>query len=163
MEAPELGTLLIVAGVIISALELLVPGLIILPFGLGALIAGIAGLFGAPIVAQVIIFIILSLVFFLGLRPLARRLNAGTQHGVGSNRLMGAEGVVLEHIAAGDTGLVRIDREEWRAEPRGENSLAVGTRIRVIDVVGTRVIVEPADLPGPLGAGIREPHENEPT
>lgn len=160
MEPPELGTLLIVAGVIISALELLVPGLIILPFGLGAMIAGVAGLFGAPIVAQVIIFIVLSFGFFLGLRPLARRLNSGTEHGIGSNRLMGAEGVVLEHISSGDTGLVRIDREEWRAEPRGANDLTVGTRIRVTDVVGTRVIVEAADMADPLGSRPTDPHEN---
>lgn len=142
MEPEVLGAILIVTGVIISALELLVPGLIILPFGLGAIIAGLTGVFGAPVVAQIIIFIIVSFALFLALRPLARRLNADTQHGIGSNRLIGAEGVVLEHIPAGDTGIVRIDREEWRAEPRHTNALTVGTRIRVTDVVGTRVIVE---------------------
>lgn len=147
-------------GVIISALELLVPGLIILPFGLGALIAGIAGVFGAPVVAQAIVFMVLSFSFFLALRPLARRLNAGTQHGIGSNRLMGAEGIVLEDIPSGDTGLVRIDREEWRAEPREANALVAGTRIRVIDVVGTRVIVVPAEPSDPAsrhGAGGNTP------
>lgn len=147
-----MGALLIVVGVVISALELVVPGLIILPFGLGAIAAGLVGVFGAPPVAQIVVFIVVSAGLFLALRPLARRLNAGTQHGIGSNRLIGAEGIVLEHIDVGDTGIVRIDREEWRAEPRNATGLAVGTRIRVTEVVGTRVIVEPIE-----GTGMASP------
>lgn len=157
VEPEVLGAILIVAGVVISALELLIPGLIILPFGLGAIIAGLTGIFGAPVVAQIIVFIVVSFVLFLALRPLARRLNADTQNGIGSSRLIGAVGVVLENIPAGDTGIVRIDREEWRAEPRKLNALAVGTRIRVIDVVGTRVIVEAVGSTGTTSAGDTDP------
>lgn len=142
VDAEVFGASLIVLGVIISALELLVPGLIVLPFGLGAIVAGVSGLFGVPPLFQVAIFIVASLCFFLALRPIARRFNAGTQHGIGSSRLIGAEGVVLEHIPRGETGLVRIDREEWRAEAISDVELPVGARIRVIQVRGTRVLVE---------------------
>ncbi len=129
-------------GVVISALELVVPGLVVLPFGLGAIVGGIAGVIGVDPVFQVIIFIVASLGFFLALRPLAKKLNAGSHEGIGSSRLIGSEGIVLEDIPPGETGIVRIEREEWRAESAGASALPSGARIRVLEVRGTRVIVE---------------------
>ena len=58
MDAEVLGAALIVLGVVISALELVAPGLIVLPFGLGAILAGVAGVLGAPPMIQIVIFII---------------------------------------------------------------------------------------------------------
>lgn len=148
MDAEVLGAALIVLGVVISALELVAPGLIVLPFGLGAILAGVAGVLGAPPMIQIVIFIIGSAAFFLALRPLAKRLNAGTQDGIGSNRLIGSEGMVLEDIPHGETGIVRIEREEWRAESATGIPLTEGTKIRVIEVRGTRVVVETIDTFG---------------
>ena len=131
---------------LLCALEIVVPGFVILPFGLAAVVAGIAGFIGADPLVQAIIFIVASIGFFLALRPLARRLNdSGPSDGIGSQRLINASGIVLEHIAEGDTGLVRIDREEWRAESADGRVLVPGTPIRVREVVGTRVVVLPID------------------
>ena len=60
----------------------------------------------------------MSIVAFAGLRPLARRLdrNVSDADGVGSRRLIGRQGTVLEAIEPGHLGLVRVEREEWRAE-----------------------------------------------
>lgn len=142
MDPEILGASLIVLGVVISALELVVPGLVILPFGLGAIVAGIAGVAGVDPLFQAIIFIVASLGFFLALRPLAKKLNAGAHDGIGSSRLIGSEGIVLEDIPHGETGIVRIEREEWRAESASDSALPSGARIRVLEVRGTRVVVE---------------------
>lgn len=153
MDAETLAVGFVVLGVLLCALELVVPGFVVLPFGLAAVVAGIAGFIGADPLVQAIIFIVASAGFFLALRPIARRLNNdGPTDGIGSQRLINATGVVLEHIAAGETGLVRIDREEWRAESGDGSVLVPGTPIRVREVVGTRVVVLPvsaaqADLP----------------
>jgi len=153
VEAETLAVGFVVLGVLLCALEIVVPGLVVLPFGLGAVVAGIAGFLGAEPLVQAIVFIVTSTGFFLALRPIARRLNdSGPSEGIGSQRLINATGVVLEHIAGGDTGLVRIDREEWRAESADGRVLVPGTAIRVQQVVGTRVVVLPVtdervDLP----------------
>lgn len=144
MDSTTAAITFVVLAVLLSAFEVVVPGLVLLPFGLGAGLAAVTGFLGASPVAQAVVFIIGSFVAFLALRPLSRRLNQqGPSDGIGAQRLIGATGVVLEHIAAGDTGLVRIDREEWRAEARGDQVLVVGMPIEVIDVVGTRVVVRP--------------------
>lgn len=151
MDTETTTVIFVVAAVLLSALEIVMPGLVLLPFGLGAGVAAVIGALGADPLWQVLVFLVGSLAFFLALRPLSRRLNAvGPTHGVGSERLIGASGTVLEHIAAGDTGMVRIDREEWRAEAADGQVLVPGTNIKVIDVRGTRVVVV-ADHVEPLG------------
>ena len=151
MDPETLTVVFVVAAVLLSALEIVMPGFVLLPFGLGAAVAALAGALGASSLVQLLIFIVASFAFFLALRPLSRRLNAiGPEHGVGSERLIGANGTVLEHIAAGETGMVRIDREEWRAEAATNQGLVPGTHVKVIEVRGTRVVVV-ADHVEPLG------------
>lgn len=141
MDRDTLTIVFLVAAVLLSALEIVVPGFVLLPFGLGAAVAALAGALGADVAVQIIVFLLASFAFFLGLRPLSRRLNAVGPGGVGAERLIGATGTVLEAIEPGDVGLVRIDREEWRAEAETSAELTPGTRIEVVEVRGTRVVV----------------------
>jgi membrane protein implicated in regulation of membrane protease activity len=93
-------------------------------------------------------FVAVSVACLFALRPLARRLDReSTAHGIGSRRLIGREGVVLEAIPVGDSGIVRVEREEWRAVTADRSALDVGAAITVIEVEGTKVVVvnkEPA-------------------
>jgi membrane protein implicated in regulation of membrane protease activity len=141
VDRDTLTVVFLVAAVALSALEIVMPGFVLLPFGLGAAVAALAGALGADVAVQVVVFLLASFAFFLGLRPLARRLNAAGPSGIGAERLVGATGTVLDAIAPHDVGLVRIDREEWRAEADAEAALAPGTQIEVIEVRGTRVVV----------------------
>ncbi len=61
--------------------------------------------------------------------------------------MIGQPALVLQEIPGGpaELGLVRVGREEWRAESRDGRPLPAGTNVRVIDVQGTRVIVWPVD------------------
>lgn len=125
--------------------ELLLTGtFFLMPFVVGALLAAAAS-FVSPILG-VIVFLLGSTAAFFALKPLAQRLDASTPNpsGVGANRLVGEAGVVLEQIPGGpsQTGLVRIGREKWRAESSSDAGIGVGQSISVLEVVGTRVIVE---------------------
>lgn len=151
MDPDVLTVIFVVAAVVLSGLEVFAPGLVLLPFGLGAACAAVAGALGANSVVQTVVFVVASFAFFIALRPLSRRLNkVGPAEGIGADRLIGASGTVLEHIAPGDTGMVRVDREEWRAEAADATTLVPGTTITVVEVRGTRVVVV-ADNAEPLG------------
>ena len=122
----------------------------LLPFAIGAIVAAVvAALVTSPIWSW-IAFIIGSVAAFVAMRPLARRLDANMPDaaGIGANRLLGAVGVVLSPISAtpGDAGMVRVGTEEWRADTPAGMALAAGTKIRVIEVLGTRLLVEPAAM-----------------
>lgn len=128
--------------------EILIAGsFFLLPFAVGALAASLVSIIGGHFIFGWVTFLVVSIASFFGLRPLARRLdeNAPDQQGVGSNRLVGMTGVVLEPISGvpGDAGLVKVGTEEWRAEAGIGEPLAPGSKVRVVEVQGTRLLVEP--------------------
>ena len=117
----------------------------LLPFGIGAGAACVAAFAGGGIALQWLLFVVVSGVAAAAVRPLARRLNAGdTDRGIGARRWVGQEGVVLHDIPGGvdETGLVRVGREEWRAQTGDPVALPAGARVRVVDVTGTRLVVQ---------------------
>ena len=139
----------LVAAVFFGVGEMLTPGAFFMaPFAIGALVAAILAFADVSVAAQWLAFLGFSIVSFAALRPIARRLDQeGTSDGVGSRRLVGRSGTVLEAIEPGHLGLVRIEREEWRAESTDREPVPSGTPVRVTDVEGTRVVVTPIEEP----------------
>jgi membrane protein implicated in regulation of membrane protease activity len=136
----------LVAALVLAVGEMASPGeFFLLPFAVGALLAGLFAFLDIGVAAQWGVFVAGSLATFLALRPLARRLNRqGQDEGIGSRRLLGQEATVLEDIPGpGDLGLglVRVGREEWRAESTDGSPISTGAQVRVADVRGTRVVV----------------------
>jgi membrane protein implicated in regulation of membrane protease activity len=154
MEDPESWQWLWLGATFVFALgELTTPGsFMLLPFAVGALAATICAFAGVPVVAEWLVFIGVSVVFLASLRPLAKRLNApGLDDGVGSRRLLGQDATVLRDIPGhGELGLVRVGREEWRADSTTGAAIPAGTTVRVADVRGTHVVVAVKEtlLPG---------------
>jgi membrane protein implicated in regulation of membrane protease activity len=145
----------IIATAVFAIGELTSPGsFFMLPFAIGALVATVLAFLDVDIVIEWLAFVGVSLAVFAALRPVARRLNRSVDDtGIGSRRLLGHAAVVLREIpAGGDVGLVRVDREEWRAQSTDGSGIPIGTAVRVADVQGTRVIVAAVDqLPSPTG------------
>lgn len=126
-----------------------------LPFALGALVAALTAFAGAGVGLEWLAFVGVSGAAFAGLWPLGRRLDrqsGGPMPGVGANRLLGRQGVVLEDIPdlPHDTGLVRVEREKWRAESLNGERIAAGSTILVARVDGARLIVSLLDEPRQL-------------
>lgn len=122
----------------------------VLPFGVGAAVAAVLAFVGAGLGLEWLAFVAVSAACVAGLRPLARRLDVDIPAlGVGAKRWQGETALVLRDIPRGasETGLVRVGREEWRAESVDGSPIAAGTPVRVVDVVGTRLRVWPADRP----------------
>ncbi len=120
----------------------------LLPFGLGAAVAAVFVFSGAGSAMGWFIFVIVSLVASIAVRPIVRRLNATVDPiSVGAERLIGQAGVVIRDLSADADrmGAVRVGREEWHAESSDGIDLPTGTAIEVIDILGTRAIVRPVD------------------
>lgn len=119
----------------------------LLPFALGAAAATALAFLDATLGWQWLSFLAVSGVTFAALRPLAARLDRdlGSLSGIGADRWTGRRGVVLADIPGGthELGMVRVDREEWRAESADGRAIPTGTPVEVVQVEGTRVIVRP--------------------
>lgn len=128
--------------------EMAAPGSFFLaPFAIGALAATIISILQAPILFGFLLFLIVSFIAFMFLRPLASRLDSTVplRHGVGAHRLVGAIATVIDPIPvkAGETGTVKTGGETWKADGNGTASFRPNDQVRIVEVRGTSLIVEP--------------------
>lgn len=138
----------LIAAVLFTAGEMSTPGSFFLfPFAVGALAAAALAFADVGVAGEWVAFVAVSAAALAGLRPLARKLDLeGDGHGVGSRRLIGQNATVLDAIpGGGELGLVRVHREEWRAESFDGSPIPSGAVVRVAEIEGTRVIVLPMD------------------
>ena len=148
----------LIAAAFFTVGEMATPGSFFLfPFAVGALAAAGLAFADVGLAGEWIAFIAVSAAALAGMRPLARRLDLeGDGHGIGSRRLIGQNATVLDAIPGhGGLGLVRVHREEWRAESFDGSAIPSGAVVRVAEIEGTRVIVLPMDEltpPPPQGA-----------
>jgi membrane protein implicated in regulation of membrane protease activity len=149
MDSPEQWRWIWLAATAVFAIgEMATPGSFFLaPFAVGALVASLLAFAGVSVLVEWIVFIAVSVIMLALLRPLSKRLDReALDHGVGARRLIGRQATVLRTIPAGDEiGMVRVDREQWRAQSIDGTPIAAGIAVRIADVQGTRVIVAPLD------------------
>lgn len=114
------------------------------PFAIGAGVAAILAFADVGLAPEWLAFLVVSGGTFASFRPLARRLDQGQPtEGIGSRRLIGQQATVLEEIPAGhhELGLVRVHREEWRAETVDGSGAPAGAVVQVVEQRGTRLVV----------------------
>ena len=125
--------------------ELLVAGSFFLaPFAVAAAAACVVAFAGGSVLAGWVVFVVASIAASAVLRPLAKRLDRSSPvSDVGVHRWVGRVGLVLDDIPGGPsgTGLVRLDREQWRAESESGDPIPAGASITVSRVDGTRLVV----------------------
>lgn len=137
----------VVIGVAFAVAEIFTTTLFLLMFAAGAVAAaGAAGL-GASVPVQASVFVVVSAVTLVALRPaLRRRLGRPAGVGFGMERMQGASAVVVEQVDA-DHGMVKIDGELWQARAV-EGSCAPGERVRIVAVTDGTALVWREGLPG---------------
>lgn len=136
--------------VALSVGELFVAGTFaLLPFAAGAATAALLAFAGLPVAITWAAFVVDSIVMFVVLQRYAKRLGSGGHSGVGAERWVGRQAFVLQEIPRGHgaTGLIRLEREEWRAESLTGDPIRPGSTVLVSRVDGTRLVVVPIDEP----------------
>jgi membrane protein implicated in regulation of membrane protease activity len=133
----------IVIGLILAALEMVVPGFVIIWFGVAGLLTGILAFFVHSPLIQLAAFAGLSALLVLGSQLISRRLTRPEPEPVGANRLQGIEGLVVSDINPPEMGRVKVMGEEWRAE--SVTALARGSKVRIVQVEGTHLKVVPLE------------------
>lgn len=125
--------------------EIFLPGFFVFFFGVGAIPAAIAAALGAPFTVQFAIFIVASSLGLIFARKFALSLTKGSPENIGADRMLEKHGIVTEDLDPdSQKGKVRIDREIWIADTEDGTALPVGTKVIVLRVEGTRLIVKQA-------------------
>lgn len=134
------------AAVVLAVGEMLTAGFFLLPFAVGAAAAAVLAFLGVDLVVQLVTFAGVSIIFLVVLQRYARKEIEEPTTPAGGTRYRGATAVVVEDVdRLRGTGVVRLESEEWRATTDLPGMIPVGREVRVVEVRGTRLVVEPVD------------------
>lgn len=141
----------ILLGFALAALEIFLPSFMMLWFGVAAIAVG-GLLFLIPTLsftAQLFLFTALAIgatvAWFKFIRPLSKDK---TQAGLGRESIIGQAGMVLKLPVDGQRGTLRLPapilgNDEWLFLLKNpEIPLAIGDRVRIIDVSGNSLVVD---------------------
>ena len=123
--------------------EAVTVGLSSIWFALGSLVALIVALLGGPLWLQITLFIVVSILCLLAIRPIAGKHLNNKVEPTNAERIIGKEARVIEPIDnLQATGAVRIDGMVWSARSENDAPISEGTLVRVLRIQGVKVYVE---------------------
>jgi len=123
--------------------EMFTAGFFLLWFGVGAAVAGLLAILGLSFPWQLAAFVVVSGLLLGVSRRFAERFSKKQPPGIGADRFIGLKGLVLEKIDnSRNSGRVRLQKEEWRADSASEDVIPVGARVEVVRLDGTHLVVK---------------------
>jgi membrane protein implicated in regulation of membrane protease activity len=123
--------------------EIFTAGFFLACFGIGAIVSGVLAMMEINTIWQWASFVVVSGILFAVSRRFAEKFSKKQPPGIGADRFIGKEGIVLEEIDnSKNTGSVRIDKELWRADSDSGETIKKGERIVVVKLDGTHVVVK---------------------
>ncbi|RMI30353.1 NfeD family protein [Nocardia stercoris] len=133
----------LVAGILLTAAEILTGDFTLLMLGGAALVtAGVAGVFDPPLVVDALVFGAAGLSLLLLVRPMMlRRFTGGQPQLTNTAALPGRSATVLEQVDA-HGGRIKIGGEVWSAIPMDSTELyAAGETVFVMKIDGAHAVV----------------------
>lgn len=137
---------LIISGIFFVA-EIITTGFLVFWFGVGAIFAMLVSLFCQSLFIQALVFIVVSVILMIFTRPLVNKI-ISIRDTMPTNiyNIINKEAYVMEDITNNDyTGKVKINGELWSAI--SDNPLKTGTKVKIIEVDGVKLKVEPVKTP----------------
>jgi membrane protein implicated in regulation of membrane protease activity len=131
--------------VVFAALELATMGLTCIWFAVGAVAACIASLLGGDWLVQSIVFIIVTVLVLIFLRPFAVKYINNKAEKTNVESMAGKTGKVIKEIDnINATGLIIVDGVEWTARSSDGAVIPQDSLVTVISVEGVKAIVKKA-------------------
>lgn len=141
------GLLWLVLLIVLVFIECATVGLFTIWFAAGALAAGILSWFSAPVLAQIIVFFLVSIVMLVFTRPIAVKYINKNRVKTNVDSMIGKQGVVTKNIdnIKGE-GQVVVQGMEWTARAEQDDvRLSVDQIVVIRAISGVKLIVAPVE------------------
>ena len=124
--------------------EAVTVGLVSIWFAVGSLGALLTAALGGGLWLQIVVFLILSALSLMLLKPLSRKWMAGHKAArTNADRVIGETALVTEDIDnTMATGQVQVDGQIWTARSAHGVVIPAGSRVKVLSIQGVKVMVE---------------------
>lgn len=112
-------------------------------FALGAAVSLIASLFKVSGTAQLMIFVIVSLVSLIASRPLVKKIQSAPKEKTNADRVIGQIAKVIQPVSADNRGRIRVDGLDWSAAVQNkEDSFEIGEEAQVVRIEGVTAYIQ---------------------
>lgn len=138
-------------GLLLAVGEIFVSGFVLLPMGVGCLLAAPFAYWVDSLIAQGLFLAFVQALVFVALRkwgPTGR--SAAPQNN--AQGMIGKECVVTASIAKHSPGQVKLHGDEWTAIPRAGETFEKGTWVQIVGLDGNKVVVAATTSKTPEGA-----------
>ena len=136
----------LIAAIVLVIVEICTAGFGALCFALGAAFSALVSGLGGSFTWQILVFVVVSLLTFIFLRPGVVRFLDKKSKDVKTNAeaIIGRKGIVSECIDASQhTGRVAIDGDDWKAVSEDGSVIEKGTDVEIIKLDSIIVTVKP--------------------
>ncbi len=138
------GLVWIIAAVVFGVIEAATVALVTVWFAVGAVAAAIAAQLGLDIIWQIGVFVIVSGVLLCFTRPVFKKLMVKKTQRTNADRFIGMEALVISPIdEIENKGQVKISGSVWSALSSDGSEIPEGTRVKVLEIKGVKLVVEP--------------------
>ena len=135
----------LIAAIVLVILEIMTAGFGVICFAIGAAFAALVSGLGGTLTWQVVVFVVVSMLAFIFLRPVVIRFLDKKSKNVKTNAdaLVGRKGVVSECIDAEQhTGRVAIDGDDWKAVSEDGSVIEKGADVEIVKLDSIIVTVK---------------------
>lgn len=139
----------LIATIVLLFVEASTFNLVSVWFAVGSAAALVSCIFTDSLKVQSILFVAVSFVCLLALRPLAAKLRKPPVP-TNADLNIGRTATVLTTVTDDVPGRVRLDGVDWNAQALPGTSFQPGERCRVAEIRSTLLMVEPVPLETPI-------------
>ena len=135
----------LIAAIVLVILEIMTAGFGVICFAIGAAFAALVSGLGGTLTWQVVVFVVVSMLAFIFLRPVVIRFLDKKSKNVKTNAdaLIGRKGVVSERIDGEQhTGRVAIDDDDWKAVSVDGSVIEKGVDVEIVKLDSIIVTVK---------------------
>ena len=136
----------IVVAVVCVIIEAATLGLTTIWFAAGAIIALIFAEFNAPLLVQILAFLISSSVILYFTRPIAQRVLKIGHTRTNADRLLGKIAIVSVKIDPFEgTGQVKVSGKVWSAKSHDDQIIEENSKVEIVEIQGVKLVVKKID------------------
>jgi membrane protein implicated in regulation of membrane protease activity len=114
-------------------------------FSIGALAAYFAFLMGFSFPVQLTVFIVISILSLLAVRPLAANYFRGNIVATNADRIIGQHTTLVKAVKSNEWGEVNVYGTVWSVAELNNRMLDAGTIVEVVAIEGAKLIVKKVD------------------
>lgn len=134
----------LVALIVFISVEIATLGLASIWFAGGSLVAFIASFFGANLIVQVILFLVVSIVLLVLTRPIAAKYFNKNRAKTNVDAIVGKNAVVIKDIdnLKGE-GEINLAGQIWTARAIDDKVIEENTQVKIVSIEGVKAMVKP--------------------